>query len=1092
MTVGCFVRSESHSKLGIAKVVALNTVTAKIEYFDTPITIDRFTKSVSVASLSPVVLQRQTRVYFYDAQAGFWRMGRVRDHIDDMIFVDLPNKKSASISQTETFVRWDRPLEDPWAYLEGRLTETPFFHIARSALIAELTEQRAASSGMTGLLSAPIELERHQVEVINRVLKDPSQRYLLADEVGLGKTIEAGVILRQHLLDEPHSHAALIVVPEGLVDQWKTELYERCQISAELFGHRVEVIAYSEALEWQGVTPDFLIVDEAHQFVADEALFDWLRTISNPSRCSKLLLLSATPALHNERGFLGLLHLLDPLVNKLEDADSFRERIANRQGLANLFAEFVEDQDIFHLPTVIHDLRDQFPGDQRLDTMLKAVEAEIHQCQEQGAIENSESLKRAVGKTRVHLSESYRLHRRVLRNRRNEDLDGVLTGRDRLELIPFSDQGTIELEEALENWRSRATTWLWGQADAKLEQTLATLYLGLLKAILCEPEAVFALVRIRKRLRPDSTKDFGPLVDESLRHSMSEIPLFDDEVAALDRILALEERLEFSRQERLVCLENAISKVAETDNQIIRFVFFVTSPTFADDLYHHLLSKYRDEVVTRHATSSNAWRSRWQRSGRQILVCDWSAEEGLNLQGGSTCLIHVDLPLSPNRMEQRIGRLDRFGVGRPVISFVLETPECLFASAWRACLDEGWQVFSRSIASLQYVVDEEMHQLTPRLFLDGVDAVRGATARFQAQDGIEKELRLIRNQDALDAIETTYQEDSTSLLDRLEEVSATSDNFGNVVDAWAIKRLHFRHAGEEGKKDSVFRYHYRSSDHGIQTLISREEFLCWFKQAIDSKAVHRFFGKPLSYQMSFNRQTALARKVGLARLGTPWIDCLQAYAHQDDRGGAFALWRTIPPEDFPEGEHVRVYFRLDYLIEANLSEDDNAAFRRKADAAFPPGYKTLWIDQDLTIPETDILDWLEEPYCPGEDVNIRAEYWGQVLQSLAIHDWVGLCEQVRSVAESLLREQTNLKEKITESVRHFDNETQIAVEQAESRLEVFGDQHSGLEHELESHGKDAAIIRRAILKPRVRLDSCGAVILSSEKFDAPSEVEDDR
>ena len=55
--------------------------------------------------------------------------------------------------------------------------------------------------GMSALLSSAIELEAHQVEVIRRVLQDPIQRYLLADEVGLGKTVEAGVLIRQCFLD---------------------------------------------------------------------------------------------------------------------------------------------------------------------------------------------------------------------------------------------------------------------------------------------------------------------------------------------------------------------------------------------------------------------------------------------------------------------------------------------------------------------------------------------------------------------------------------------------------------------------------------------------------------------------------------------------------------------------------------------------------------------------------------------------------------------------------------------------------------------------------------------------------------------------
>ena len=83
-----------------------------------------------------------------------------------------------------------------------------------------------------------------------------------------------------------------------------------------------------------------------------------------------------------------------------------------------------------------------------------------------------------------------------------------------------------------------------------------------------------------------------------------------------------------------------------------------------------------------------------------VLVCDRSGEEGRNLQFADR-VVHFDLPLSPNRMEQRIGRLDRIGRDRPVRSTIFVGPECegsLFA-AWYAVLNDGFRVFDHSIAT---------------------------------------------------------------------------------------------------------------------------------------------------------------------------------------------------------------------------------------------------------------------------------------------------------------------------------------------------------------------------------------------------------
>ena len=71
----------------------------------------------------------------------------------------------------------------------------------------------SAAQGLTALLSASIDLMPHQVAAVRRVLNDPIQRYLLADEVGLGKTIEAGLIIRQHLIDNPETQ---VLVALGL------------------------------------------------------------------------------------------------------------------------------------------------------------------------------------------------------------------------------------------------------------------------------------------------------------------------------------------------------------------------------------------------------------------------------------------------------------------------------------------------------------------------------------------------------------------------------------------------------------------------------------------------------------------------------------------------------------------------------------------------------------------------------------------------------------------------------------------------------------------------------------------------------------
>ena len=111
-------------------------------------------------------------------------------------------------------------MENPMTILAHRGHDTAFFHEKRWQFVKSTVQQRAAARGMKGLISSSIELFPHQLAVIRRVLEDPIQRYLLADEVGLGKTVEVGVIIRQFLLEEPQGQV-IILVPPFLVKQWK-------------------------------------------------------------------------------------------------------------------------------------------------------------------------------------------------------------------------------------------------------------------------------------------------------------------------------------------------------------------------------------------------------------------------------------------------------------------------------------------------------------------------------------------------------------------------------------------------------------------------------------------------------------------------------------------------------------------------------------------------------------------------------------------------------------------------------------------------------------------------------------------------------
>ncbi len=267
------------------------------------------------------------------------------------------------------------------------------------------------------ITSSSVELEAHQIEVVRRILQDPVQRYLLADEVGLGKTIEAGILIRQCILDTGDRSLVLVIVPEALVPQWRSELESKFFLGRFL-DKSLNVLALSERKRIQPLLgkTTMLVIDEAHHLTGHRPTIDpglYGDIAAAVSKIERVLLLSATPALHNERGFLEMLHLLDPDTYKLTDQEGFRLRIENRQALAGIVAGLTPENALY-LDHPLDRLAKMFPDDALLQEQSQALRA----ISDKLPAEDDPALIEAVGRVRSHLSEAYRLHRRILRHRR--------------------------------------------------------------------------------------------------------------------------------------------------------------------------------------------------------------------------------------------------------------------------------------------------------------------------------------------------------------------------------------------------------------------------------------------------------------------------------------------------------------------------------------------------------------------------------------------------------------------------------------------------------------------------------------------------
>ncbi|WP_404400219.1 RNA polymerase-associated protein RapA [Idiomarina seosinensis] len=207
-------------------------------------------------------------------------------------------------------------------------------------------------SPVAGLLGARVGLLPHQVYVARSVADRYHPRVLLADEVGLGKTIEAGMIMQRRLLTG-RNQRVLLVVPESLRNQWLVEMKRRFALTFSVFDEERAVQAltdggnpflseqrivvssrFVEQGEWQSFLLeaefDLLVVDEAHHIQPQSPGYQAIEQLCH--NIADILLLTATPEQEGSEGHFQRLRLLDS--NRFNDLQAFIEEQQRYRQLA--------------------------------------------------------------------------------------------------------------------------------------------------------------------------------------------------------------------------------------------------------------------------------------------------------------------------------------------------------------------------------------------------------------------------------------------------------------------------------------------------------------------------------------------------------------------------------------------------------------------------------------------------------------------------------------------------------------------------------------------------------------------------------------
>ncbi|WP_410820445.1 protein DpdE [Micromonospora sp. 050-3] len=1050
---------------GWGKVGATDGQKVRVDFFESPAQpeVDSVWLPKDRVKFPP--LPRQTRVFW--EEGGQWHAGRVlagdaRSGYavrKPKSFYDIP------LDARRLWVRWSRPVTDPVQVLLAGASESPYFAETRLPFVRTIIEQRAACSNVPAILSSAVELYPHQLRAVLQVLRDPIQRYLMADEVGLGKTIEAGLIARQLLLDTPDA-VVTFIVPDLLRRQWQDELRTKFFID-DFPRAKIRIVAHESPLRWRGEHAlDLVIVDEAHHLVANDTPTEIRKALAEVCHASRrLLLLSATPALHHEQAMLGLLHLLDPAVYRLEDLVGFTARVRARHELASAFYALDPTFPEF-VPLHLETIRSAFPHDPRLRSLVDdANEAADHE---------SEGLPQALDRLRAYVNETYRLHRRVIRHRRDRVLaaEGCgpgsprfeVKGRRNPELLEIIDPHGDAAEELLERWRQSVRDHLVEvAADEETWAAYAWTHAVLMER--CRNLAGGLAAAVASRLGDDDACRLAGLdrhetrllrraptvaADEELRRGLSELAMSDKPDKAVARIA------------------EAIGSLCRRYSRILVFA----GTTAAGRAVADALTQCRPSAVTvRHLAGEDPSEverriQAWIGGDAQVLICDRDGEEGRNFQPADA-VVHLQLPWSVNRFEQRLGRVDRHGEGVPAAQYVVAPadPESTM-EAWLALLRDGFAAFTDSLSMLQYAVDV----VAPTLFLQLLQ--RGSQALIEGTGWIADTLKQRRKEIAAeDILEATFTSDGErdALFARIDDVEGQWKRVQRAVDNLVCDaKGSLQLARETDSRDRTVR-RYRL---GEKVLLPTYLLAQSLPGSWDSPGC-------------FNRTAALRRPgTRVLRLGSPTVDSLWGWAQQDDRGQASAWWRLVPKLN---GDHVCLGF--EYVVDGDIGRVRDrfpdlpaTALQRRLDGWFVPFTHRVWLDAwtaDHVDPE--LQPFLELAYEPARgDHNLNTDRFPVLISlfggSRAFRDAV---LRAREEAQSRLRTVRHLEQRAAEADAAAAVDLDRENEQRMAR--TLAAAHLGGEEDGAVAGLPE-VLRQACREPRVRLIAVSCVVLSNRPF----------
>ncbi|MBE2196785.1 MAG: DEAD/DEAH box helicase [Anaerolinea sp.] len=497
---------------------------------------------------------------------------------------------------------------------------------------------RASAGPFRSFARINVEPRPYQLVPLLMALKQDPVRLLIADDVGIGKTVEALLVARE-LLDRGEIDRLAVLCPPQLAEQWQTELREKFYIEAELvlsssatrlerhlrmgeslFEHHPFVVVSTDFIkserrrnEFLRTAPHFIIVDEAHTVAhttdkrgGKHQRYELVTALAeDPNR--HLVLVTATPHSGNEEAFRSLLAMLNSEFANLPDDLTGSENETLRRELARYFV-------------------------QRRRGDIRAYMDAVTPFPERDAAEET-----------YKLTDAYkRLFDRVLNYARETVL------------------------QPGEGYRQRVRWWS---------------ALALLRSLASSPAAAAATLRSRAATTEADNEidvdDIGrrtvlDLMNDETAEGMDVIPGSDIGELAGDannhrrRLLDMAkaaDALQGEADSKLARLVAIVKDLLREGYNPIVFCRFIPTVEYLTEALRRAIRSVEVAGVTGLLPPSEREErvAQLSQAAKRILVCTDCLSEGINLQAGFDAVIHFDLSWNPTRHEQREGRVDRYG-----------------------------------------------------------------------------------------------------------------------------------------------------------------------------------------------------------------------------------------------------------------------------------------------------------------------------------------------------------------------------------------------------------------------------------------------